>query len=188
MREGTSLDTFSKSTPSMITPRVLRANSNLGRNPTSSSTEGESYNRAPHHSTHDSLFGWVQQSRKKSSPPLQDSGLPSPEFHKISSTRSWITSPPIWISMDPSKPAPSHPSDRALSYPNRGFNRASNTSSAPSSSLRGIWRHGSRCSQCLRRVPHTTSGAYTSGPEGQVVHPRSFPNTPHGFRTRRRYV
>ena len=34
---------------------------------------------------HDRLFEWVRKSRKQNVPPL--------EFHRISSTRSWITSP-----------------------------------------------------------------------------------------------
>ena len=66
-------------------------------------------------SPHDLLLKWVQRHRKQNV-----RWLPRQEFHKISSTRSWITSPQIQIL---------NLSEHALSYPDRGFHRAAYTSS-----------------------------------------------------------
>jgi len=127
-----------------------------------------------HHPTHD--LEWARKLQKQSVPPRQKPRRSaSPESHRISSTRFWITSPPTQILI---------PSKHVLSYPNHGFNHASGTSSAPSSSLRGIWTDGSRHSQRQKRVPPTTSGIYASGSEAIVASVLiSVSSTPRGLRT-----
>ena len=127
------------------------------------------------HPAHDQLLECTRKPRKEYVPPLQKLGWSSfPESHKISSTRSRISSPPIQTF---------NLSNHALSYRNCGFNRAGATSSALPSSLDGMRSDGSELSQSQNRVPLTMSGIYASGSGGKTAFPRSFSNTSHGLRT-----
>lgn len=130
------------------------------------------------HPAHDQLLECTRKPRKEYVPPLQKLGWSSfPESHKISSTRSRISSPPLQTS---------NPSNHALSYRDRGFNHVGAISFTLPASLGGMRSDGSKRFRCRNKVPLTMSGIYASRSEGLTAFPTSFSDGSRGLQTWRR--